>query len=585
MAINMRYLVAVSAIFFSIILSGCGDGSSSSSSQNNEVYSALPEPEEHYGVDFHPAGLFSLSDSGKSKGRIGKAEVSEYSAGTSHDNSEGNWAFGLDKEALTATLGSDAVEGYEKNINGFVSDVVSHPSVIQKLNDVMTSFPMFTGAHVFTAADIDNRVQLTSVSVADGVYTSTGDVKSLIRLNLSVPAIFTKDNSAAVSACSDEIQTLLSENFVQPANAEWSYGLNIVLTFITDNRESTHLYETEHSITDAEMSQVADDFGLILWFLQNLANHDIPSYDIVFSLTPSKSLSDSLGDIQGLAKETENAECQMAIDSVMPEASLIIPLVTSSAALDGDYEYYTHRYSEDLDNLSAGSEYGSSCLHDGDGNIISMGDDSTCSSGSGTYLFSTSGKSKDGTTILSVRTPYEKKVDTRTTKGFCNSSPWNQLRTPRFGRGIRLSLTEWAIHGQVADHWNIHWYQRPGAALTQSAISDAAYLVKIVAQQTLVGGSWWGFAASSASLAYKYASKFDISIAGHKMGGDTNSRMGDLIVALIRFATLSDSVKKYAQSIAISQTVEGVAQIIQTQATGWQDYYSGSHKVCGYQFN
>jgi len=585
MAIYVRYFIAASAMLFSLILGGCGDGSSSSSSENHEVYSALPEPEEHSGVNFHSAGLYSLSNSGKSKGRLGKAEVSEYSAEASHDNSEGEWAFGLDKQALTATLGANTVAVYEHNINEFVSDVVSHQSVLDELNDIVGSFPMFTDAHVFTAADIRDRVQLTSVSVADGVYTSDGNARSLIRLNLSIPAIFTKDNSQAVSACSDEIQTLMSDTFVQPANAEWSYGLNIVLTFITDNRETVHLYETEDGISDVELMQVADDFGLILWFLQNLTNHDIPSYDIVFSLSASESLSGTLGEIQGLAKETEDAMCQMALDSVIPEASLIIPHVTSASFLDGDYEYYTHRYSEDLDNLSAGNEFGSSCLHDGEGNIISMGDDSTCSSGSGTYLITASAKSKDGTAVLSVRTPYEKRVDERSTKGFCNSSPWNQLRTPRFGRGIRLSLTEWAIHGQVADYWNIHWYQRPGSALAQSAISDAAYLVKIVAQQTLVGGSWWGFAASSASLAYKYASKFDISIAGYRMGGTTNSRMGDLIVALIRFATISDSVKKYAQSIAISQTVEGVAQIIQTQATGWQDYYSGSHKVCGYQFN
>ena len=69
------------------------------------------------------------------------------------------------------------------------------------------------------------------------------------------------------------------------------------------------------------------------------------------------------------------------------------------------------------------------------------------------------------------------------------------------------------------------------------------------------------------------------------MGGDTNSRIGDLIVAVIRYGTLASSVKEYLKSIAVSETVDGIAQMFQTQVTGWQDYYSGSHWVCDYQFN
>ncbi|WP_303852711.1 hypothetical protein [Seleniivibrio woodruffii] len=586
-----KYLFITALMLFIFALYGCSEGSSSDTGQN--VYSSIPSPDEHSGVSFHSAGLYSLSDSGKAKGRLGKDTVSDYSENMEYENSDADWSFSLDKPAMNVLMGEQAALTYENSINTFLGDIADHPSVLEKLNAAVKSFPLFSDTQSIVKSDISGNAQFKSISVADGVYTGDGTPKSLIRLTVVIPELFSDNNSAVASDCSAEVAQVMSDDstntYTQPADTVWTYGLDIVVTFLIDDQQFAHTDVDEDSVTQTEQEQWANDFGLLVWFLNNLNSHSIPSYDIVFSVNPGDELTASLGRIQGQAKTNENAACLMALDSAMPEPSLVIPNITGTEYLDTDYEYYSHKYSAELDNLSAGNEFGASCLHDADGNIISVGDDSTCAAGSGVYSFTEKGKTKDGDVSLGVISPYENHPDGtvtgKTTKGFCNSSPWTYLRTPRFGRGIRLALTEWAIHGQIADHWNIHWYQKPGKALAQSAISDAAYLIKVVAQETLVGGSWWGFAFTSAGQAYKYASKFNISIAGYRIGGDTDSRLGDLIVALIRYGTLTTSVKEYATSIGISETVEGVAQMFQTEVTGWQDYYSGSHKVCGYKFN
>jgi hypothetical protein len=594
-------------ICLQILIAGCGSGSGSSKGEKS-VYSMLPEPETGHTATFSSSGLFNLTQTSLLSGQIGDSPLSDYASYAARDNMAG-WAFGLDREALKETLGESAAARYENSITEFIDEIFTHPSVTAKLHQAVGNFPLFSGVNDIASLNTLHSVEFKSISVADGVYTETGVQKSVITLNIILPFELTSQNPD-LSACSDTVTEIEADDsfseFINPAAAEWDYAISASLVFFVDDLSNSHagalLTKNSDTVSEEEEKAVARNFGLIIWFLENLNSHQIPSYDAKFVFGASGNLvSSTLGRIHGTAKMNEDVDCLMAVDALMPEAALIIPNITGGGYLDTDYEYYTHTYNDDLDGANEGDEHGAACLHDKDGKIVLVDGESSCATATGTYdlsdnLSSAGSSALSGTTAArTVRTPYQKitmedlhshdDTSVRATSGICNKSPWSSLRTPRFGRGIRLAVSEWAVHGQVADHWNIHWYQRPGSALAQSAISDAAYLIKLIAQETLVGGSWWGFAFATAGQAYKYASKFNISIAGHKIGGDTNSRIGDLIVAVIRYGTTATSVKQYLTSIGVSETVDGVAQMIQTQTTGWQDYYSGSHKVCGYQFN
>jgi hypothetical protein len=585
----LNRILQVSVLIFIFILTGCGGGGSSGDGDNSALYEGIPNPDAHSGVNFQESGLYSLTSSGKTKGRIGKAAVVEYGENFSFDNSNGDWAFGLDKQALTAKLGENTINSYEAGLNNFIDDIISHPTVLTKLNDAVNSFPLFTGVHTFTESDFSGKAQLRSISVADGAYDANGTPKSLIRVGLAIPAVFTDNNSSAMSACSTEIAEVMSADsdgtFVQPANAVWTYGVDINLIFVIDDQSALHTAKVEdNNITEAEVDQWANDFGLIVWFLNNLENHNIPSFDVNFSVRSDTELTESVGRVQGQAKGNENATCLMAVDSVMPEASLTIPAITDTAHLNTDYEYYVHKYSADLDMLTAGNEYGSSCLNDKDGNMITIGDVTSCAAGNGGYTLLSDGRSKDSPiTVISPYAPRQDYAEVRLTKGFCNSSPWNKMRTGRFGRGIIISLTEWAVHGQVADYWNIHWYQRPGAAAVQTAISEAATIAKLAAKLA-IGGTWLDIIAAGAEQDYNLVKKLNISIAGYQIGSSNSSKFSDFLTLLLMYGTTSMEAKKYAQNLAAKQTITALAQVAQTQATGWQDFYSGSHWACGFQF-
>lgn len=593
------------AFLTSFMMISCGK----SAETNYNVYDSLPSPTKSSGADFKSTGLMSLSATATDSGTIGSSAVSDYNTYAERDNRSG-WSFGLDRAAIEAKLGMGKADYYDNNIQQFVRGILSHQSVKDKLASAVNSYPLFKGKTDISALVSADNATLESISVADGITMPDSSLRSAVTLNVLIPVNTGISGVNSLSACSNVISEIRSDStqadFVSPTAASWNYVIKASLVFFIADRSSLHTAALTASsgdtVTTAETEAVADDFGLITWFLENMNTANIPSYDAVFTFLPSDRLTDgTLGYIHGQAKTDEDTSCLMAVDAMMPEASVIIPGITGSSYLEQDYEYYTHKYSEDLDLLTAGAEYGAACMYDQDGNIVTVDGNSSCSTATGTYDLSIKGRSKTGKAIYGVITPYQKLTGTsakvaapdgldayreiQARGAICNNYPWNKLKTGRFGRGIILSVTEWAIYGQVADYWNIHWYQRPGSAAAQSAISDAAWLFKQVAQLYVEDGSWYGFAFASAGLAYKYASKFNISVAGHKMGGGATSGIGDFIVDIIRFASLSSGVKTYLEKIGISETTDAMAQILQTQVTGWQDYYSGSYRVCGFKFH
>jgi len=593
-------------ILCAFVLSGCFNGDEGGSS----AYDQLPEPEEGVTAEFKTTGMTAMTTLVVSGGMLGNTAVSYYSA-DSFRSEEPSWSFGLDRESLTSLVGEEDLALFDANMENFIGDIFTHPSVLLKLSEAVSSNPHFNGVNDIESAIDISGAEIKSVYVADGVV-SGGESRSMIGVHISLPFVYDTGGDISLGDCGSIISLVeesgIETDFVHPQNAKWGYEIDVHLMFFTEDRSVAHegalAAFSGDIITDEENSAVAKDSGLIIWFLENLNSHVIPSYDAIFVFKASHELtSGTLGIIQGYAKESEDTSCLMAVDAFMPESSVNIPHITGSAYLDTDYTYFVHRYNSDLDDVNEGDEFGSSCLHDKNGSIVVVDGELACASASGPYsLTEDPAASKSGVKSFKVGSPYKTAAAlvvsgedilpeevygfamTKTTSGICNAWPWNHLRTHRFGRGIRLAVSELAIHGQVADYWNIHYYQRPGSAGIQSAISAGAFVIKIVATNAIGGGSWWGIALGTAGEAYKLAKKFNISIAGYRIGGGSSSRMGDLFAAIMRYATLSSSVKEYLTMIAVAQTVEAVAQMAQTQATGWQDYYSGSHKVCGYKF-
>lgn len=600
----IKSFFVASSLAFCIFIFGCGS-SSSDKSESESVYSKLPTPSKSAGVGFSSTGLYSLSPTNLQSGNLGNSVVSDYALYSEQDTTQG-WSFVADKELLSYMLDADKVTEYESNISKFVEGILGHKSVATKLDEVVSKFPHFNGINSNDLSAEIHKVELTSVVIEDDVSVQGGGTRSAITLNFILPFQYTAQIDG-ISACNEIINGLQATDptFITPANSNKEYEISVSLVFFVENLglfNSAELLTTDKdTISSAEEQAVADSLGLLIWFLDGLNTHDIPSYDALFTFQASNELAENtLGAIHGVAKGIEDIECLMAIDSYLPEASLVIPTITSDTYLDTDYEYYIQTYSTELDLLTSGSEFGASCLYDKNGNIVTIDGESTCSTASGTYdllkggiIFgeasSMSSVSADYSQKI-VISPYQKIVQQNltdhagvsSTSNICNSEPWKSLSTPRFGRGIKLSLSEWAVHGQVADYWNIRWYQRAGSASAQTAISAGAFVVKLVVINAMGGIDWSDYAMSSASMIVKVVSKLDVSIAGYKLGGETNSKMGEFFVAALRFGALD--AKNYLKRLGVTQTVEALAQMAQTQATGWQDYYSGSHKVCGFQF-
>jgi len=170
----------------------------------------------------------------------------------------------------------------------------------------------------------------------------------------------------------------------------------------------------------------------------------------------------------------------------------------------------------------------------------------------------------------------------------------SQGRTPRFGRGIQWIRTEWLIHNQVGDYKNIHWYQSSWKAGTQVAIKAGTFIfttyLKLesgavepdkggVAAVYLVEGVLPYFA----NVVSNMGSGKKFKIAGYSLQGlaFVSQLLVEKAVTNPTFwERMGERVQNFVIGFAIDRLGQGMGQILDVTAVGWQDFSDGSHHGC-----
>ncbi|MPM78484.1 hypothetical protein SDC9_125495 [bioreactor metagenome] len=156
--------------------------------------------------------------------------------------------------------------------------------------------------------------------------------------------------------------------------------------------------------------------------------------------------------------------------------------------------------------------------------------------------------------------------------------------TGRFGRGIRICMSEWLVHNQVGDYWNIRWYNNAWKASTQSVIKAGGYVIRAAISYYLGGRAWSGAVLELLDYAGGVIdSVSNTKIAGHSITGLKSA--GAVILEFQKnFKNLGKDLKQAGIGFAFDMAVDMAAQMVQVQVTGWQDYSDGSHKACDFRF-
>lgn len=180
-----------------------------------------------------------------------------------------------------------------------------------------------------------------------------------------------------------------------------------------------------------------------------------------------------------------------------------------------------------------------------------------------------------------------------------DTSNWAYLphsRTPRFGRGIQWILAEWLIHNQVGDYKNIHWYQSVWKSGTQVAIKGGTFIFTtyLKLQSGAVEPDKGGLAAVyllETALPY-FANVIsnmggrhskDFKIAGYSLSGVAfvSQLLAEKAVTNPTFLErMGARIKNFVIGFVIDRLGQGLGQMLDVTAVGWQDFSDGSHLGC-----
>jgi len=625
----LRKFVFVAATL--VILAGCSSDSGDDRHipPNATLDGLIPDPVPVGTVQFLHAKHYDLHDSSITAHLLtGLAIERKEEYGTLHKpTSVPQWAFGLGREELDAKLGNAFITEAERRLAGYYDDMFDHATVDTALQEAVQSFPHWSAVDTGTAQDFTGlRIEAITVSGAAATdEDANGDFEtpqtqitllmSLPAITLATPPLLNCTALLADTAAVEEHAAAAAVDFVPPASANWQYRLSLEAHFYVQNHDTPDELGQGH-LTNAHVEAAARDFGLMVHLLDNIHALEIPSSDLSVSFVPTQELQErTLNVISGMAKATEDADCLRDVDAWLAGASVIFPEVTPRVLQGADAPVFlADRYNTAFDLLAGlPVESGISCLHDSSGNIVQVGDYLACDTPSGPVtleaLEDPLGMSSR-TTPVAYRpvTPYERMERKAAAARQCattlasdgedlnlqsvdlrNPSWWwcnnGGLCSKRFGRGIRVCLSEIVIHNQVGDYWNVRWYQDAGKASVQTTIRGAAYVIRAAAAFYTGGMNWSGPAIEMATLAADVIDKIsnDKKIAGWSLKAVGGSA-GAFRLAKQMPADRIKSIKSAGYSFAIGMIVDLFAQAVQVTAVGWQDYADGSHCACGFQF-
>lgn len=300
--------------------------------------------------------------------------------------------------------------------------------------------------------------------------------------------------------------------------------------------------------------------------------------------------------VAGLAQSESNAECLREVDGWLATPGLLHPQLSAAhRAGQAAFGFLEQAHNTEIDTTDETDDPGITCLHDANGSPMLVNAELACHTPSGAIDIESQEKTSAGEAVRGkVRfvTPYARmaKKDSKLERYgrgsvTCSSHPWSSMCTRRFGRGIRLCLSEWTIHNQVGDYWNIHWYQSASRSAKQSAISAAAYIARGLVHYYLGGGEVLPAIISEGS---SYAAHIANHLTKKKIAGHSIKWGGSALNALLGYAVGSPSVVDNAgivKGFVATKLIDGLAQMAQVHATGWQDYSHHSHCKCHFKFS
>ncbi len=621
-----------------VTLSGCMDSNSTIPPDlhvpaNATLQGLLPDPTPMINLQFTNAKHYALSGSSLPPLLTAMPTVRmEPVSALRRTVDAPAWAFGLGREELEVKLGSAAVVQAEKRLADYYARLFDHASTDAALRTAVQSFPHWVGVDTDSAQDLAG-LRIDSVTLSSGESTDedgNGDFETpqtMVTVTASLPNITLPTPTNALAGCTRLLADTASVaqhvedtgiTFIAPSAAAWQYRLTLTAHFYVAGLHQEHATLIEPGkgyLTMAQVAAAARNLGLFSHLLGNLHSLDIPSSDLLVSFVPAPALhQQTFAIISGMARTQGDADCLRDVDTWEANPS-IIHAGLSPDQLQGRAppDFLLHTYNATFDALDGVTgEFGTSCLHDKDGKIVQIGEMLACATASGPIELESPDTSSFTATSASLQryrvvTPYQRIEQRTAIAQQCDApvstvSPAPQLQhvkvgdfvwtctskyavcSRRFGRGNRVCMSEWLIHNQVGDYWNIHWTQNPWKSSTQSGIKAGAYVVRAVVSYYVGGRAWSGPALESMTyLGDVLDHALKTKIAGHSVTGIKT--IGAVVYeASTKLKTIGPDLKNAGIMFAFDKVVDMTAQIAEVEAVGWQDYANGSHCACGFEF-
>ncbi len=578
--------------------------------EGTEYQHILPDPSTDYDVTFTGARHFSLSpvaDYDPDNHKLGN-----YVVDTGVDEEGPHWSFGLDEEGMAGKFGQDFVAAARQRLVDYFEDFVASAHMANRFAGAVKKSPFYADMDLSKALDISG-LTIQSVSIHDGMmHDADGDGEletaySTLTVLARLPAFEVPTPASPFPACdellaTDDLAQEYAENsgvtYVPAADATWRYHVHIVAHFYLQDLSEAHgrLWSPTDHVSVGEVAAAAHDMGVIKHFLENV-DHSFPESDVAFTIRPDHDFAQStLHVVAEVAKASVNPDCVREVDGWLAGPGLLHPLL-STAHLAGEVAptFLEYAYNPDVDESDSSSDPGIVCLHDDAGNSFRVNDEHlACSTPSGAIQVSPWEGSSTRTSHddFVFETPYVhmgdngEQVPHFLDSMTCTDGFWGQFCTSRFGRGLRICLTEWGIHNQVGDYWNIHWWQDSSKAAEQVAITAVAYVLKGIAQVLLGESSLMVVVITQgADWAVKVADDLTkTKVAGYCISSVANRLKKYFAVAKEEEETLTTTGAKLLADFLIARVVDGLAQMAQVEATSWQDYSNNSKCACDFEF-
>lgn len=538
------------------------------------------------------------------------------------------WSFGLGREDLAVKLGGPAIAQAETGLAAYYSRLFGQAGTQGALRTMVQSYPQWAAVDTSGASSLQG-LRIDAISLSNGERSDEdGDgshesAQTLVTVAMTLPALQVPTPGNPLPGCSrlladtDGVASYAERSdtvFVPPGAAPWNYRIGLTAHFYVADlalRLAGVMEPGKGYLTQTQVATAADNLALFSQLIGNIQTLDIPSSDLMVSFVPSPELAhQTLGLISGMARTVGDVDCLRDVDAWSATPSMLYAGLTP-AQLQGlaPSSAMLQTYSPAMDAADGvAGEFGTTCLHDSAGRVLQVGDTLACATPSGAIELAPMASAAAGVPQShGVVSPYPRLALRATTGGQCAATTgnleqgldhvrigdflWNCTNskyaacTSRFGRGNRVCMSEWIIHNQVGDYWNIHWSQNAWNCAKQRIIKAGAYAIRAAMSYYVGGRSWVGPLLEMLTFAGDVIDKAsDTKIAGYSVIG-TKAVGGVIKEVVTNFKDFGKDVKNAGIMFGFDMAVDMFAQIVEVQVTGWQDYSHDSHCVCGFQFS